>query len=287
MIGMALGSPTTPATYKQPGHSTDFVSRPGLNRTFTHIAYDPSFDSSLYEDGSKTFTTNADAGHDVTKPKLSRWKSLFGRKNTTPQPFYQLQQTSAPAPRVDTPNDVPSNRERSSSRTSRRAASPPRAPTSAREIREARKNAKAAKKAAAEEEKFMLDSGKHFTPRHDHMKTESSPKPPPKDNWHRDIPTVTVSGGSQTTSPGEFGSGPLLDVDIPNVEMERYSVMFGSLLGANRSSSLLIRRQADPGKLKPLTELSKKVRDRDSSPLREYPTNQHHRRTTLTPATAS
>lgn len=50
--------------------------------------------------------------------------------------------------------------------------------------------------------------------------------------------------------------GPLLDVEIPSVEMERYSVMFGSLLQnpAGKPSSLLARRQATLDRLKTLNE---------------------------------
>ena len=50
--------------------------------------------------------------------------------------------------------------------------------------------------------------------------------------------------------------GQLLDVDIPSVEMERYSVMFGNLLPkpAGMSSSLLARRQATLDKLKTVNE---------------------------------
>ncbi|KAF2501507.1 hypothetical protein BU16DRAFT_534168 [Lophium mytilinum] len=263
MIGMALGSPTTPARWNQPVQPTDYVTRPGLNRTYTHIAYDPSFQSSDYEDGvGKNSTTDSDPGQDVTKPKVSRWKSIFGRKNTAPQPFYQLQQAPAPSSQVHSHNEVVQHRQRSSSRASTREALTKPAPTSAHEIREARKKHKAAKKAAADEAKeaknLKIDSGKSLTSRYENMKAEVSPKPPPKDDWRFQVPRVTVSSGSQTTSPRTPGSGPLLDVDIPNVEMERYSVMFGSLLRPDRSSSLLVRRQADPGKLKPLTELSKK-----------------------------
>ncbi|KAL2001019.1 hypothetical protein VTN02DRAFT_2332 [Thermoascus thermophilus] len=37
-------------------------------------------------------------------------------------------------------------------------------------------------------------------------------------------------------------SGPLLQVEIPNIQLERYSVMFGSVLGKNKPSTLLARR---------------------------------------------
>ena len=50
--------------------------------------------------------------------------------------------------------------------------------------------------------------------------------------------------------------GPLLDVNIPSVEMERYSVMFGGLLQntPGTTSSLLTRRQATLDRLKTVNE---------------------------------
>lgn len=56
-------------------------------------------------------------------------------------------------------------------------------------------------------------------------------------------------------------STPLLDVSIPDVKMDRYSVMFGNLLQStsDRSSSLLVRRQVNAEKVKPLKELISKV----------------------------
>ena len=63
--------------------------------------------------------------------------------------------------------------------------------------------------------------------------------------WDSDVP----SGASPP--PSQFA--PLLNVDIPQVRMERYSVMFSELLPqrATRSSSLLARRQAMGDRLKP------------------------------------
>lgn len=72
-------------------------------------------------------------------------------------------------------------------------------------------------------------------------------------------PEIVIDGSrveenveTQTPSLG----GRLLDVDIPNVEMERYSIMFGSLLDKSSKStpSLLIRRQATLEKLKMVNE---------------------------------
>ncbi|KAI1381752.1 hypothetical protein F4677DRAFT_2674 [Hypoxylon crocopeplum] len=51
-------------------------------------------------------------------------------------------------------------------------------------------------------------------------------------------------------------SGPFLDVEIPNITMERYSVMFGSVLQSQ--PSLLARRQATVQKLKSIEDAIEK-----------------------------
>ncbi|KAI1465610.1 uncharacterized protein F4812DRAFT_452156 [Daldinia caldariorum] len=66
----------------------------------------------------------------------------------------------------------------------------------------------------------------------------------------------TLRGGSKEThgripialDNKPASSGPLLDVEIPEITMERYSVMFGSVLQSQ--SSLLSRRQGNVQKLK-------------------------------------
>lgn len=53
----------------------------------------------------------------------------------------------------------------------------------------------------------------------------------------------------------KLDGGPLLDVDIPSIEMERYSVMFDSVIKPiSSASSLLARRQATLDKLKVVNE---------------------------------
>jgi hypothetical protein len=58
--------------------------------------------------------------------------------------------------------------------------------------------------------------------------------------------------------------GPLLDIDIPEVHMERYSVLFQDVQTLPmRSSSLLARRQAAGDKMKPVPGSSLQVRSRE------------------------
>ncbi|KAL1866111.1 hypothetical protein VTK73DRAFT_4904 [Phialemonium thermophilum] len=61
------------------------------------------------------------------------------------------------------------------------------------------------------------------------------------------------SSGAARPSP-DSGSGPFLDVEIPSIKLERYSVMFGSLLNAQDSTSLLARRQATLEKLRTIND---------------------------------
>lgn len=49
-------------------------------------------------------------------------------------------------------------------------------------------------------------------------------------------------------------NGSLLDVEIPSIKMERYSVMFGSLLQPQPAASLLARRQATLDRLKSIDD---------------------------------
>ncbi|KAI1074956.1 hypothetical protein F5B20DRAFT_420111 [Whalleya microplaca] len=61
--------------------------------------------------------------------------------------------------------------------------------------------------------------------------------------------------------PAPKSCGPLLDVQIPTIKMERYSVMFGSVLQSQtpqRQPSLLARRQATMQKLKSIDDAVEK-----------------------------
>ncbi|OCL08230.1 hypothetical protein AOQ84DRAFT_376953 [Glonium stellatum] len=257
-IGMAIGSPTTPARWNRDPHATDFVTN--KTGTTTKILYDNSM------------TDSSDTSHDAVKPKISRWRSLFGRKtsnNAQHTPFYLLQQFPSTQTHVDSRSDVSSQRPRAASRSASRAASrAASSPTAISEKQESRKKTKATKKAAADQAKAKNEA-ENFTAtlKSPITREEESPEPPPKDNWDAPakIPKVTISSGSENNSPRTLGPGLMLDVDIPDIQMERYSVMFGSLLRPDRSSSLFIRRQANPEKLKPLNELSVKTEYVDSA----------------------
>jgi hypothetical protein len=66
-------------------------------------------------------------------------------------------------------------------------------------------------------------------------------------------PSISFSPAPAEMPPSTY-SGNLLDVEIPKYSMERYSVMFGGLLGPQPASSLLARRQATLDRLKTLRD---------------------------------
>ncbi|KAJ4305417.1 hypothetical protein N0V90_000948 [Kalmusia sp. IMI 367209] len=255
IIGIALGSPTMAPQYWNAPHSTDFVSQ--NQGTITQITSNNQSPGSLRQEN--------EIHEEAPKPKISRWKSIF--KKTAPPPraqnkdnFYQLAKAVNSA-RVVSQQDSDSIDSRSLAQQEEERTSPTY--TFKSDIRQSRKVPKGQAQPVVDTRPRALTTGSSSG-----SKTKSpltrfalSPRPQIPTSNPSAIPALTVSGASQTTSPRTAGIKPLLDVDIPNVHMERYSVMFSGLLqpqNTNTSSSLLQRRQGNTDKLKPLNALSMK-----------------------------
>jgi hypothetical protein len=257
-IGIALGSPTMNPPWSTTPQGTSDLG------TVTHISSNTAI--------HKTTETTQEA----PKPKISRWKSIFGKKPHPPQPtkqtFYQLAQAVAP-PRADSHHDDESLDSRSISRAAghrddSRSGSPP---VFRPEIRESRKLPRGQEQPKVETRpRALTATTPPVGPKTSLMRSASSPRPQLNNDLTPvdPVPQVVVTGSSQLPNATGLRSGtsPLLDIEIPSVKLDRYSVMFGSLLQSNsntpsnRSSSLLMRRQGNSDRLKPLTELSTKVR---------------------------
>ena len=259
IIGIALGSPTMAPQNWDVFQSTDFVTQ--NQGTITQIS-----SNSLPSEASRPVAVIDEA----PKPKISRWKSIF--KKTAPPPrqnkdaFYQLAKTVNPA-RVDSHHDTESVGSRSLAQEE--ATGTKQSPTYSfkSDIRPSR-NKKGQMPATDTRPRALTagsaSSGQSKAPL---SRFALSPRPqiPTQSSIH--LPSVTASGGTQDTSPSNGGGKPLLDVDIPQVHMERYSVMFSGVLPpstTNSSSSLLQRRQGNTDKVKPLNGLSIKVRTKPS-----------------------
>jgi hypothetical protein len=285
IIGIALGSPSMASPWNINSQSTDFVS--SGHGTVTHIS------------SPNSLTGPAESKHEHAKPKISRWKSIFGRKQHFPRqppqpvqqpqrqktpppppqpqqqqqpqkeqqqspPFEQTQQTASP-PRVDSHHED----EFLEPREAPKPDSPPGVMLFKPEIRGSRKTLMPSQNPPMQPPKpktiaeIADTAGRRRTVAL--KKADTSPKSPPKDRTAPPtLPTVVISNGLQNSSARTLNDKPLLDVEIPRIQMERYSVMFGSLLQPNRSSSLLVRRQGNSDRLKPLNELSMKDEEEGS-----------------------
>jgi hypothetical protein len=268
IIGIALGSPTM-ASHSSNWHAssrpTDFVT--DSQGTITHIS------SNGWSSSPNPYSQPDESQQAAPKPKLSRWKSLF--KKTAPSrpvqdkdTFYQLAKSATPA-RADSHHDDDSIDSPSLAQLdeSPSATSPP-SYTFNPQIRESRKLPKGKGQPEKDTRPRALTFGvtsPGSKPKSSRFRSASSPKVPAKDDYTNfpTIPQVTISASSTKPTPGISDGLPLLDVAIPTVHMERYSVMFSNLLQQNSggSSTLLQRRQGNSEKLKPLDPLSTKVQN--------------------------
>lgn len=249
VIGIALGSPTV---------GSHWTSTP--QATTENLATDAQMAKWNYANASSTTVTGPQA---QPKPKVSRWKSLF--KKTAPPPkekasFYQLAQQVTPA-RADSHHDTsPKSKSKPKPKTEGGVTLPVSVynsdvlasrnksyeNVSSKEVQHGRKRS------------ATLDAGR-AAPRHRFQRSATTPNPP-----------QVGSGASKT----KFLEGPLLQlaqpaagagllgVDIPDVTLDRYSVMFSGVLEPTPNrSSLYQRRQekADTDKVKPLDNISIKV----------------------------
>jgi hypothetical protein len=169
----------------------------------------------------------------MVKRKPSRWKTLgglFGGKKNT-QAFYQLQ------PEIPQPLPAPEQYVHFDENQQSDKSSMYRGQTKSE--RKSKKNKPDMKRANTAPLNFDFAD---------------------QNQYQNQPPEITLegerlhdSGSTHTTY-----SGGLLDIDIPSVHMERYSIMFSGVLqksgSTTTSSSLLARRQATLDKLKTVNE---------------------------------
>ncbi|KAE8826986.1 hypothetical protein HRS9139_08158 [Pyrenophora teres f. teres] len=281
VIGIALGSPTFASNWKAP-------PQPASTMDHGHTASPMAMLS--HPNGS---LPSLSSRPDAPKSKLSRWKSMF-RKTAPPPPeqekpsFYQVTQAAATAaspvtepvvsapipnfaPRADSHHDQESLEAQTplkegNGREKLRTVSPP---TYKPDIRASRKwtdeefVAPESPPETSAARGRTLKVGKHSFHRAHHMAAPRSEQnntlAPQPNNTPAAAPKMAFSD-----------TASLLDFSLPDITMERYSVMFGSVLDFDINEynpsqqdpsrlSLLARRQGNNEKVQPLTELSAKV----------------------------
>ena len=250
VIGIALGSPTI---------GSHWTSTP--QATTEDLIADARMALRSQANASTTTITGPQA---QPKPKVSRWKSLF--KKTAPPPkekpsFYQLAQQATPA-RADSHHDTsPKSKSKPKLKTEGGVVLPvsvynpdikasrykSHENVSSKEIQHGRKRS------------ATLDAS-HSVPRHRFQRSATTPNPPQVGSGTPDLKFLE----SPFPQPPQSAAGAgLLDVDIPDTKLDRYSVMFSGVLESTPNrSSLYQRRQekADNEKAKTMDKILIKVR---------------------------
>ena len=222
VIGLALGSPGQSPLLPLPSDDRDL------------IADDDYFDNSP-ENTTMTLEdiSEIDAGRKVIKRKGSKWKSLgsfFGRREIrSPSPFYQLDQKeqTEPARQVITQDTLETNALR-------------------RKRAESNHDTKAHR---ADSSTGMPGQGllRRNSSRRRGLRRKKVEQPQP-DTQHT-VNTIAQDLDPRRELQRSLIPGPsLLQVEIPCVELERYSVMFGDVLEphvrqSKPQTSLLARRK--------------------------------------------
>lgn len=254
IIGIALGSPTA---------GSHWTSMPQGIESSTNLRGAEGNMSSYPQPSG--FPSPIPGRQEPPKSKLGRWKSLF-KKAPTPPPqqdkptFYQLTTTitATRAARADSHHDDEPTESQVKAATERQIGRTPSPPTFKANIRASRTFTPA--EAARTRTRANTAGTLPANPRGSVQRSATTPLP--FSRTASNLPAMPQLLASKSTQevPTLPGQTPHLDVSIPDITLDRYSVMFNNLLGnSNRTSTLHERRQGNAEKIKPLNKLSAKV----------------------------
>lgn len=270
VIGIALGSPTAGTHWTSTPQAENFnTGSQGPDRTMASNTPPNRFPSPV------------PGRQGPPRTKLGRWKSLFRKAAPSqPQPdkpaFYQLTTTitATRAARADSHHDDEPAESQVKPTSDRHTGRTPSPPTFKSNIRASRTftTPRSPPEPPRTRTRAFTSGTLPANPRASVQRSATNPLPSSHVGSETPaIPQLLISKSTHDV-PRSQGELPLLDVSIPDIKLDRYSVMFNNLLQptSNRTSSLLVRRQGNAEKLKPLTELSAKVRCLDSVESRTH-----------------
>ncbi len=257
VIGLALGSPTEGPLFPLPTglRSNPLQHQEGLNS----IWFPPP--------ASTTGTDEADAGGRANKAKGNRWKvfgGLFSRKESSfrvpeTQPFYQLHRE----PRLEQPSAPPIQ----SARNTRKRAGSDKSKNSTETGPQRKGSGNGGRYLLRRRTTKRQGLRKRTQTDADVGMQRSHTFPPPSTAEQSPQPQFKDDSRKRKSPEYNLGETPLLELDIPSVELERYSVMFNNILTPESGSppqtlrsSLLARRQGHLEEMKPFVVSKEKVR---------------------------
>jgi len=226
VIGMALGDPEEDSSWTTKDQSP-------ANH---HSSNEPSTTSSTPIPHAERQLDSHGVGHgiDALKRKPSKWKTLggiFGKRNISPASsttqFHQIQHDSQPASHQET--------RITSHRTSppQRVDVPMKTETSGVVHRGKGRNHR--------RKSSRLTKTKEGT-RPDFRRARTAPQLHLEEQ--RQTPLTKDANADNTFPKLHLEGQPMLSVDLPDVQLDRYSIMFSGLLNPSLPSSLLVRRHA-------------------------------------------
>ena len=234
MIGLALGSPGDSPMPPQPANDRDVDDIPD------------SFSLPRYPSSQMGYQCQVGAGEPALIRKGSKWKTLgglLGRKKSiarTPKapPFYQLDEPSQQGP---TNHFIPQDNLETNALRRKRA-------DSARTVQGKRGRAGTLQSTTKAEVGGLLRRNSSRRKVFQRKRTDAEELLPEMRVLHSALSAHAAVEDQQPLMTNLLPAGPsLLQVHIPNVELERYSVMFGDVLQgkvqAKPQPSLLSRRQ--------------------------------------------
>ncbi|KAH8732151.1 hypothetical protein GQ44DRAFT_735097 [Phaeosphaeriaceae sp. PMI808] len=282
IIGIALGSPTA---------GSHWTSTPQAATFDTNIA-GVTDSMSAFSQPSRS-PSPVVVQQQQPKSKLGRWKSIFRKAPPTPPQeekpsFYQLTQTVATTRtvRADSHHDEESIeppaeavKGRDVGRTpsppafkpnirASRAFTTPQLPPEALQSTTPTQSTESAQTKPIRPRAFTANS-LPANPRASIQRAATTSSPPKKTTNSPSAALPLVVSKRSREVQNLPADKPFLDVSIPDITLDRYSVMFGNLLQNSNptpNSSLLVRRQVNAEKLTPLGALSVK-QDEQESPV--------------------
>lgn len=250
MIGLALGSPGHNPMPPQPASDQDVDDIPD------------NFSLPRYPSSQMGYVCEVGGGTTLTR-KGSKWKTLgglLGRKKTVARapkasPFYQLDEPSQQGP---TNPLIPQDNLETNALRRKRA-------DSARTVQGKRGRANTLQNTTKVEVGGLLRRNSSRRKGFRRKKTDADELLPEMRVLHSALSAHAAVEDQQSLVPNMLPPGlSLLQVQIPNVEMERYSVMFGDVLQGKEQAkpqlSLLSERQSHLEELQGPGKLTSEVR---------------------------
>lgn len=176
-----------------------------------------------------THTPSASVGY--TRPKLSRWNSIKGFLGKKSSHSHSASMVTSPTKPIHSFDSLEATHSRSATQTN--ATMHRKAWSSEGKHRQPWRMMSGRQKSSQKVQTYVPTRG---IPEEEEVVAQSF--------GHNQDNGSGFQGGHKFQGGTTTAPKPMLDVEIPDVKMERYSVMFGGLTRANTAPTLLVRRQS-------------------------------------------